>query len=680
MNHFIKRFQCFLTVYWMPIIVVGVTCSLYIRTYFFDFTNWDDSVFVRDNRLIKSFTLSNLCQLLQPGGIQDELLYIPVTYFTYLLESVTNGGEPGIFHLTNTFLHACNGVLVFYVVTRWAENRVIGAVTALLFSVHPLQVETVAWIMGRKDLLATFFSLITILAYQKLFESEDRRWYLVVISVFICAVLSKPTVIILPAILAIIAVFRNYRLRAMDFTCLFVMICISIMIYRVNHTLGVPDEGFPLIGRVLFQCAYIPSIFSGWITRLFLISSPNIFYSSSLLMTAENIGIQHCIPVLSILSLLAWSVVKRVIVVWFGLLFSLIAFLPSLTLIVYGNREFFTADRYGYFPLISVFFVISYPLKWRSNAFRTVYIMVLSIWLLLCVGTTYRHMPIWRNSETLWRFALRLDPTNPIAHNLLGNYYLVKERSSDAIYQYSAAILSQPSYAKGYYNLGRAYSVLKQPEMAVKYYQRALKAKPNYIDAYYNLGIVYLNMNSLQNAMKAFCSVTVLDLTHIDALYCIGLIHKKNGDLENALNTFRQLLRRTPEHANAYFQSAIVYHKTGRSHQAIESYKQSLRYKPLNHKAHYNLALIYMSSGRYDEGIDNLLAAEKIEPDDPEIHNKLGALWLEKKEYEKSVNAFSRALRLNPNIEEGRKNLATALLKMDRVEHDGIPDVQEAEK
>ena len=709
MNLYVKRIRRFLVSYWMPILIIGTSFGLYYRTYFFDFTSWDDSFFVRDNPLLRSFTLSNLHQLFLPGGIPRELLYIPVTYLSFLLESVIIGIHPSVFHLTNTVIHTGNALLIFHITQQWSaqaedftfarhgqtkvrtrnsrcstytrndENRNIAFITSLVFVIHPLQVETVAWIMGRKDLLAAFFSLITILAYQKLFESGNRRYYLIVFLAFICALLAKPTAIMLPIILLLVVLFSHYSLKSTDLLCLVFMASISAGVYHINNALGGSSQSLLLMGKVVLQGATIPYLVSGWIMRIFLISPQSVFYSSTSLISAENIAIRYYIPILFMLCIFILALKKRMTALWFGILFTLIAFLPSLSLVVYLNREFFTADRYGYFPLIPMFFVIVYSLKYWPNLVKKIYFLALMLWIIFCVNKAHSLIPVWKNSETLWKFALSRDPTNPIAHNSLGNYYYMKGRGGEAIQQYHKAIQSGPSYPKGYYNLGRVYSDSKRYDMAIKYYQRALKANPEYIDAYYNLGIVYLNIGSLDLALSTFSHIFKLDAMNTKALYCIGLIHKKKGDFGKALGTFNRLLILEPDHAKAHFQSAILYHKAGRIPKAIERYNQSLRYGPLNDKAHFNLALIYLGAGQYDQGVVELLAAKKINPNDPEIHNKLGLIFLENKEYEKAADAFSKALVLHPNLVDGHKNLGVALYYLERPE-EALFHIRKAQK
>ena len=632
---FVKRIQFFLTTRWISVIIVtGATFGLYYETWSFGFTNWDDTPFVRDNPFLRSFSRFNLYHLLLPGSIPGELLYIPITYFSYLVESTIVGINPFIFHLTNTIIHAGNAILVFYIVRRWSENWYTQTIVSLLFAVHPLQAEAVSWIMGRKDLLSTFFSLATIIVYQKLFESGNRRYYLLVIFGFVCAILSKPTVIILPAVLILLAVFRRYRLKLTDWSCLLMMVCLSAAVYWVNHTttVGAQSQSVLSLEQILLNGVYIPYVVSGWIMRLFLLSPVEVFYSSSSLLSAENLTTLPFISLLFIVYILVWSLKQHVTAIWFGILFAVIAILPSLSLVIFLNREFFTADRYGYFSLIPIFFCIAYPLQYcSSRLFMRIYISALLLWVVLCMRDTSSVISVWRNSETLWRFVLSHDPVNSVAHNLLGNYYYKKGRFGDAVRAYYQAVRDRPNYANGHYNLGRVYSDLKRYDLAIKYYQRALDAKPDYVDAYYNLGIVYLNSGFEEKALSTFKYITKFDPKYVEANYCIGLIHKRRENFNGALSAFDRLLTLAPDHAKACFQSAIILHKTGRIPQAIVRYRRSLRHDPSNYKAYYNLALIYWKSGQYDKSISSLLAAKEINPTDPEIRSQLQKVLLEKK-------------------------------------------------
>ena len=685
---------------WMPLAISGFTIVLYFQACSYSFTNWDEHTFLLQNPLLRGCSLGHAAQLFIPGSIPDELLYIPVSYLSLLVEVCLFGLNPAVFHTTNILLHVVNSVLVFTIFNHWQDNRLSSFLASLLFSVHPLQIEAVAWIMGRKDLLSTCFALLSMLLYQKSLSitgsrypesvkkcrgskvplgerykncilniirfskkpanlmpadatdvrktdclQSTKRFNIAAFAFLVGAILSKPTMIVLSVILLLMTIFKNGRLMRRDWLFLAPCFMISVLGYFVNHSTSYAGEGIP-VKHILRQCLFLPTLIAEWIGRLLLIQPPSVLYRVETFFSVDNPSIVPWLPFLLVAVLLIRAIYSGDSQLTFGILFATTACMPAFSILIFMNREFVTADRYSYFPVIPVFFVVVVFRQRLEGQPQRLYTLLLCIWIVGALIFSSKHLGIWKNSESLWSYVIQHDVNNATAYNLLGNYYNEQHDISKAEGLYLKAIKANPKHIRAHYNLGRTYSEGEQFDKAAEHYIEALKIDSGFVDAYTNLGAVYFSQDKPEAALAEFSKALKNDPENVPALYNSGLVYNKLNKLDSAIDAFEKALIFNPDHTSATFKLAIVYHKRGLLAQAEEAYIRSLIVAPDNAKCYYNLALILLATGRPERALEYLKKTQQ--PGDFDIIIQSGIAYMRMKRYGFAINAYKRALVLNP--------------------------------
>jgi len=463
---------------WPEIVLVLTVLCFYARTVRYDFTYWDDVHYIVQTPHLHAVTAGNLKRVFAPGAVPDENLYIPLTYLSYMLDIGLFGLQPGGLHFTNTILHLANVLLVFVLFGRLCGSRRAAFFTALLTAVHPLQAEAAVWLLGRKDLLSTTFALLSLLAYGSYAASGRRRRYWAAFALYICALLAKPSTIVLPALLVLVAAYPSGRLRLKD-----VLVQAPFAVVAVA-CLALQPKTDPAVGQLvgsgtLVRCLYVPYVMQGWLQRLCLVSRPAVFYSWYAACDPRHVSLSAYALCLGLAGVTGFALHRRLKEAWFGLLFFAIGFLPAVGLMSYTYREFITADRYGYFPLIGLFFLVSW-FGWRAvEGGNRIAAGALAAWLCAAACLGFAQIGVWRDAEALWTHVIARDPDNYLAHYNLGNHYYRQGRRDLAVRRYFASVAILP-VPEAYYNLGVTLSELGNQSAALASLRRALALRPGY--------------------------------------------------------------------------------------------------------------------------------------------------------------------------------------------------------
>ncbi len=651
----------------VAIVIVSVLL-VYAQVYFFEYTNWDDKPFIVDNPHLQSPTLKNLLGLFVPGGVFGELLYLPVTYVSFWIESRVFGLNPHISHSVNLALHLTNAILVLFILNSWLNNRFASLLATLIFAVHPLQVESVAWAMGRKDLISTLFALLTIIFYQKYLSSTSSRYYFPSFLCFICASLAKPSMIVIPALLALVTYLHPKKKGRATLRPLLPLILFGAVVFFINKSIPEPFEpaSIHLLG---LRLSYFPLVIFGWLKRFLFLEPPEIIYAFSD-VNIDEICLLSCIPLLVAIAILIWSVRSRRTEIWFAILFTTFAFLPSWSIIFQNNREFITADRYGYFPMIGVVCLVAIPLSLKVHVFaKWVYQAILCFGIVFSVFASREQVKIWAGSESLWKHVLLHNPEgSPIAATLLGNHFYENNRKTEAIAQFTKAARMKPSHTRAHYNLGRSYSDTGQVDRAMSAYRRALISDPDFLDARFNLGVLLFRNNALDAALSQYSEVIAKDPNHVSAYFSSGLVHIRRGEPGKAIEVFKNALTIDPRHEQARFKLAVTYHKAGNITEALAEYRKLLRTNPGHFKSLYNSGIIYLALGQYENAGTHLNAALRLQPEDPDIHVRLGELYSHSQKLSTAITAYESALAIDPGRIEAHKGLGEILYRLGRNE------------
>ena len=476
---------------------------------FTEYTNWDTPTFVINNQIIMNISFENIINIFTPGKIPKEILFIPVTYLSYMLEIGLWGMNISVMHIDNVILHIFNTILLYCLILMIFKNRTAAFFSSLIFAVHPVQVEAVCWIMGRKDLLMAFFSLLSCIFWVKKIKVGKSSYFIFSILFFLLACFSKPTALVVPLLLFAIDYYYGKKGTFIDKIISIVpfLLCAGIVYFIntlvpqiVNYTL--PFKALPVL--------YLPSIILDWCSRIFLFSRGEIVYTKlkgDPFFEFNSVSLLTSIVLLIIVVYIYRKKIKEAV---FCMLFLLISLLPTLTALL-SKRSIVTADRYGYFPMIGVFVLAGILISYKGSLReRLIKYSIVLIWIVIMIFYTYTLIPVWQTTKTLWDYELSIDEESPFGLNNMSTYYFNK---GDVDFALELLLRAEKvaNYKDTLYNIAEIYRGKNDIDKAIIYYKKAIKADPDNMNYHGLLGTMYLKKDMLNEALDEFVTVTKLN-------------------------------------------------------------------------------------------------------------------------------------------------------------------------
>ena len=593
---------------------------------------WDDDELVADNNLIKAPDgLYRFWCTTQPTD------YWPLTSTTWWLEWRLWGKNPLGYHVINVILHALSAVLWWRALARL---KIPAAwLAAAVFAVHPVNVESVAWIAERKNTLSMLFFVLTLLWYLRFEDTSRRRWYWLALGTFALALLSKTSVVPLPVALLLCAWWRRGKVARTDLRRLLPFFALSVAAGLVTvwfqSRIGV-SQG------ILYRSLASRLAGAGWACCFYLWKAvvPVHLMTNYPQWRVEMSSPIAYLPILIVLGCLGmfWKYRQN----WgrpllFASGYFLAMLFPVLGLV---NMTYLAlspvADRFLYLSLIGVIAPIcaagARVCRTCEGAFRAMIQIAAAMVVILLASLTWRQNHIYKDQETLWSVALERNPWSWVAHNGLGSA-LQHRNPSDAISHYEQALLIKPDYAEAHNNLGNTLLELGRVPEAVGHFEQALRVAPNSARVHYNMAGALI----------------------------------RQGRRSEAIAHWEQAVRIKPDYAEAHNNLAAALMQTGRLPEAVEHFKQALRISPDYAEAYNNLAAALMQTGRLPEAIGHWEQALRIDPDMAEAHYNLGVALEQTGKIEDAITHYKQALRIKPNYAQARKNLGNALLGLGKV-------------
>ncbi|MBN1364055.1 MAG: tetratricopeptide repeat protein [Syntrophaceae bacterium] len=530
----------------------------------FDFVNIDDGVYITDNIHIKyGFTLQGLRWAFSTTYAE---FWHPLTWLSLMLDYQLFGLNAGGYHMTNLILHILNTLLLF-----WLFHRMTGAVwksafVAAFFALHPLHVESVAWIAERKDVLSAFFWMLTLCLYIYYTEKPIIKRYLLVLSCFILALMSKPMVVTLPVIMILLDYWPLKRFQSQQnnlflwqlkekspFFILSAIFVIATLIVQpsVKH--------LSLISR-LFNA---PVSFIIYLEKTFWPHDMAVFYP----FPVQIPGWKVCGAFLLIFFISTAVVVmmKRLPHVFLGWSWCVITIAPVIGIIQVGNHAM--ADRYHYLPSIGLSIILAWgipALIKKNNIKKNILFPVGIILLALMTLLAWKQCRYWKNNFELFNHAVLVTKNNYWAYNHRGVEYAKLGQYQLAIEDFNKTISLNPNYEKSYYNLGKVYDNLHKYDLAIKKYNYAIRLKPDYEDAYYNKGIVNFNLGNYKKAIDDYNEAIMLNSKSAKAYNNRAAAHFMLGQYQRAINDYTEAIRLKQDYAEAYNNRGYIYLNQGK--------------------------------------------------------------------------------------------------------------------
>jgi tetratricopeptide (TPR) repeat protein len=660
---------------WIYLALFLATFATFAQVRHFDFVNFDDPEYVSDNPHVRSG--------ITPQGVEwaitsaEAANWFPLTRLSHLLDAQLFGLRAGWHHLSNVFFHTLAALLLFAFLNRATNARWPSAFVALIFALHPLHVESVAWIAERKDVLSALFWFLALWAYVRYAQRQTIARYLLVVLAFCLGLMAKPMIVTMPFVLLLLDVWplrrpRTPKLLWEKVPLLALSAAIALTTYLVQLRSGAVEAlrvfpfGLRIANALVSYLVYTVKMF--WPTGL------AVFYPYPADVPVWQAALAGLVLV-SVTALVLRSFRDRpyLAVGWLWYLGTLV---PVIGLVQVGAQA--RADRYMYVPMVGLSIMLAWGavdvIRHWPRAKNAIAVLA-SAACIACALVTFLQVEHWKNSETLFQHALDVTEGNYLAHHNLGTQLLdVPGRLPDAITHLRASLAINPDSAKAHTDLGTALSKIpdRLPEaigeyeaslrlapdsaithndlgntlskipgrtpQAIAEFQAALRIRPDYVEAHNNLGAALAAAGNPSEAKSEYQAAlllkpdyaearTNLDNASAETQYDQGVALSKAGRLPEAIANFEAALRLRPDYAEAHNNLGVTLSNIPtRLPEAIVHFEAALRIQPEYADAHYNLGVALSNiPGRIPEALTHLEAALRLKPD-PNLRKAINQL------------------------------------------------------
>jgi|JI8StandDraft_1071087.scaffolds.fasta_scaffold32174_2 tetratricopeptide (TPR) repeat protein len=580
--------------------ILLLTFLVYVPSLSNGFTNWDDDAYVTDNPLLPNPDLGAVMRTPVSGNRH------PLTILSLILNYRISGYAPASYHWFNLLLHLANTALVFLFVWRLSRGRFwTAAATSLFFGIHPMHVESVAWVSERKDVLYTLFYLLGLIAYLGYLEARRWVWLGVGFVMFVLSLASKPAAVVFPLTLLatdyFVARADRARLVVEKIPFFALSVAAGLLTLSAQTAGGAVNAGWSLFDRVLF--ASYGSVM--YVLKFFLPIGLSAIYPFP--VNRAGIGAPYYLSLLVMLVALPalLYVCRRLRPVLFGCAFFFINIVLVLQFFPIGQAVM--ADRYTYVPYIGLLVALTWwldetpqPGEGRGSA-RFLIGVVLALLLPLSVYQSWTRTAVWKDSVTLWTDTIARFPNRiAIAHDNLGLALADRGKIEEAIAQHREAIRLNGNYSKAHNNLGAVLAPLGRLDEAIAEYRKALALDARNADAHNNLGAALATQNKFDEAIRHYGTSLELNPNNSAAYNNLGAALANTGRLDEAVGRFRDAVRIKNNYGAAHVNLGIALASQRRFDEAIAHFRTAIQIDDQNGAAHAQLAETLAQSGRYD--------------------------------------------------------------------------------
>jgi Flp pilus assembly protein TadD len=567
----------------ISVFLIAAIIAIYWQVYSYDFVKYDDDYYVTNNDNIKSgFDWKNIRWAFTANYSHN---WHPVTWISHMIDYQLFKNWAGGYHLTNVLFHIVNTILLFYILMRMTGAVWPSAFVAAAFALHPLHVESVAWIAERKDVLSTFFWLLTMWAYVRYVENPKLKWYLAAIVLFMLGLMSKPMLVTLPFVLLLLDYWPLQRKfskwlvieKIPFFICSFVSCVITYLVQRNTGAMAAVEIFKPAIrinNAIVAYVMYIAKMF--WPSRL-VVLYPHPGDS----LSATKVII--CALLLVLISICFIYLGRRRRFFTVGWLWYLVTLVPVIGLVQVGAQAM--ADRYTYMTLTGLFIIIAFGAKEfiPKLRYRNFTLTILTVAALAGLAFTSRQqLNYWKNSLTLFRHTLEVTPNNPLILESYANYLFEKGRLNESIEQFDKLMKIKPDSAESHCNFGCALMWTGKPDLAIEQFKLAIKYKPGDALGYNNLAAVLYEQGRGKEAVDYFKQALKLKPDFTGARFMLGVTLSSLQRFDEAIESFNQVLKLEPKNLSVYENLGRAYESLGRADEAIKSYRKGLQIDPNN--------------------------------------------------------------------------------------------------
>lgn len=621
-------------------------------------------------------------------------LYVPVSYTIWgFLRPLGQkpsckdiSFDPFVYHLANIILHILNGFLVFGFLRLILRNPWAALGGALLFLLHPIQVESVAWVSEFRGLLGTFFGLSALYLYliagrkESPLQKRFALYYASSMVLFILALLSKPSAVVIPVFASLFDIFYFKRSVKHTIIRIFPFLLATLPIILITRSAQSQNMGAVATPIWIRPFIWMDAINFYLGKIIYPLSLANSYARTPGAVMSKGLLYIEWLAPLS-LAYILWRLRKSFPVLGLSFLVFLIGFLPVSGLIQFTFQKWSTvADRYIYLSMSGTALAFAYVL---SRVRRKV-VWILSAGLIVFWGgwSHTKQTPVWRDSLTLWNHCLQVTPMEAKAyinrgnvfknmkeyHRAIGDYdkgieidpqseegyfnrglVLAQLREfSKAISDYNKAIEIDPRDEDTYINRGNVFKDMKEYHRAITDYDKALEINPQYAEAFYNKGVVFAQLKEYRKAIRTFSKAIEINSRFADAYYNRGLVLGELKEYSKALEDFSKALEINPKASHVYIRKGDVYKNLEKYAEAVRNYGKAIEISPNNANAYFSRGVALTQLKKYEEAIRDYSKALAIRPGYLEAHHNRGVVFAQLKKYGEAIKDFSKAIEIDP--------------------------------
>jgi len=697
--------------------LVLITIAVFWQVSTFDFVRYDDDKYVTENRHVQAG--------LTRGGIAWAFISVyannwhPLTWLSHMLDYQLFGANPAGHHITNLLLHIINTLLLFSILKRMTGFPWRSAFVAALFAVHPLHIESVAWVAERKDVLSTLFFMLTIWAYVRYAERPGIYRYLALLLFFALGLMSKPMLVTLPFVLLLLDFWPLGRLQGdgsvfntdasdpkavgdgnknrsgvgliIEKTPLFILSAASVCATLYAQWSGIaPLESLPVSTRM-------SNAFVSYISYMGKMICPHdlaIFYPYPETIPSWHVG--GAVLLLILITAIAVRLRRRNPYVIVGWLWYLGTLVPVVGFVQVGYQSM--ADRYTYLPMIGLFIAIAWIVpdllagwRFRRIALTTLAtciiaaLMIVSLFQIRCWQNSFtlftRALAVTKNNavietnmgatlaeqgkfgEAIARYqeALRIKPDDFEARYNMANALARQGKLEEAVSLYAGILQTQPDAAAVHNNMGIALSQLGRTDEAINHFHEALRIKPDFQDAGANLEKALMGQTRAKKPVPEKVAIQPADPNSAEGQLRMGLSLFQEGKVDEAIPKLEEALRLNPKLVAAHISLGLIMAQKRDLDKAIDHFRKALKIKPDIAEAHNSLGVALTYKGALDEAMEHFEKALKINPRFAKAHNSLAVVLAQKGRTDEAISHLRKALEIQPDYEEAKRNLNTLL-------------------
>jgi tetratricopeptide (TPR) repeat protein len=607
---------------WLAVALAVLTVAAYAPVRHYEATDLDDPGYVFDNpHVAGGLTSAGIAWAFTTGHAAN---WHPLTWISHMTDVSLFGLDPGAHHVVSLVFHVINTLLLFGVLA-WLTGAIFSsAFVAALFGVHPVHVESVAWIAERKDVLSTFFWLLALGAYGWYVRRPGWPRYALVGGLLALGLMSKPMLVTLPFVLILLDYWplrRQLPLRSLvvEKLPLFALVIASSIVTFIVQRQGGAMSALDVMPISLRIGNAIVS-YATYLWKTVWPANLAVFYPFP--REISPAAIAGALVVLVAISVLAWRVARTRPYVPVGWLWYLGTLVPVIGLVQVGTQAM--ADRYTYVPLIGIAIAVAWtaadaPVRLRPALAAGGVVIVLALAVLTRVQVGH-----WQNSLALWQHTVDVTTDNYRARNSLGAQLGNLGRPADAIVQFTEAVRLAPDRGEAFHihhNLGRALADLGRLDEAIPHYREALRLKPDYPEAHNNLGLALGRTGHAEEALAEFRLALEDRPGFAPALANLAGAHNDlgfslfgRGLTTDAIREYTEALRLRPDFASALHNRGFALAATGRMSEAIGDFRTAIAIEPKFEAAHYHLGLALAATGQFAEAERHLISVIQLNP------------------------------------------------------------------